>query len=121
MSDQPKHQLPLVVRIPRPAKKSAAEVLEQEYAPPSDLEAILGFKPWSNRHRRVLEAKGKFPARVYLSDRRVVYRVADLIGWVANRNREQGIRRNPKTPSRATVENGKSARHKEPGGPPRAA
>jgi hypothetical protein len=95
-------QAPIVVREPNPATKSAAQVLEQQYVAPADFPALFGFRAWSNRHRRVMEDRGLFPKRVYLSERRVVYRRDDILGWMARRDREQGLRRKAGGPSNAS-------------------
>lgn len=82
---------PLVVRVFQAPQKSAAEVLQQEFITRADFEALCGRK-WSNSHLRNLERRGEFPQRIYLTNRRVVYRRDDVVAWMETKARRPGIR-----------------------------
>jgi prophage regulatory protein len=44
--------------------------------------------PYSRQHLTVLEAEGRFPKRVKLSERVVAWRLSEIRDWMAKRGRE---------------------------------
>lgn len=46
---------------------------------------VLDLVPYSVPHIYRLEAKGQFPARIKVGERRVAWRLSDILQWLSNR------------------------------------
>ena len=46
--------------------------------------------PFSRQHIASLEADGRFPRRVQLSDRVIAWRLSEILAWMAERGRARG-------------------------------